>query len=184
MFDYAERLRGIQSKFPNLDQQIKGAAQGMEHLNGAIPETGKKVQEVTNKFSMIQSAIDGLSMAGFIGQIEQATTAMRELAAAAGNVPSPGGGGGEMTAAHGGMAFLAGGGRPRGTDVIPAMLSPGEMVMSAATTRRFASQLTAMNAGGKPSYHSQGGHVTNVGDINVTVEGGGIGPPNGPIHRH
>jgi hypothetical protein len=175
MFDYAERLRGIQSKFPNLDQQIKGAAQGMEHLNEAIPETGKKVQETTNKFSMIQSAIDGLSLAGFIGQIEQATTAMRELAAAAGNVPSPGGGGGEMTAAHGGMAFLAGGGRPRGTDVIPAMLSPGEMVMSAATTRRFASQLTAMNAGGKPSYHSQGGHVTNVGDINVTVEGGGTG---------
>ena len=73
------------------------------------------------------------------------------------------------------MAFLAGGGRPRGTDVIPAMLSPGEMVMSAATTRRFASQLTAMNAGVKPSYHSQGGHVTNVGDINVRVEGGGTG---------
>jgi hypothetical protein len=55
------------------------------------------------------------------------------------------------------------------------MLSPGEMVMSAATTRRFASQLTAMNAGAKPSYHSQGGHVTNIGDINVTVGGGGTG---------
>ena len=32
-----------------------------------------------------------------------------------------------------------------------------------------------MNAGVKPSYHSQGGHVTNVGDINVTVQGGGTG---------
>ena len=55
------------------------------------------------------------------------------------------------------------------------MLTPGEMVMSAATTRRFASQLTAMNAGVRPSFHNQGGHVTNVGDINVTVQGGGTG---------
>ena len=65
------------------------------------------------------------------------------------------------------------------------MLSPGEMVMSTKATRAFASQLTAMNAGSKPSFHAQGGHVTNVGDINVSVEGGGTGrqtarrsPPN------
>ena len=80
-----------------------------------------------------------------------------------------------MTAASGGLAFLAAGGRPRGTDTIPAMLTRGEMVMSAKATRQFASQLTAMNAGSAPSYHSQGGHVTNIGDINVTVEGGGTG---------
>jgi hypothetical protein len=173
MFDYAERVRGIQSKFPNLDQQIQQSTQGMNRLEQSFPDTSKKVQDVTNKFSMTQSAIEGLTLAGFISQIEAATAAMQELAAAAASVPSPGGS--EMTAAHGGMAFLAGGGRPRGTDVIPAMLSPGEMVMSAATTRRFASQLTAMNAGARPSYHSQGGHVTNVGDINVTVQGGGTG---------
>ena len=53
-----------------------------------------------------------------------------------------------MTAAQGGVAwkFLSGGG-PAGTDVIPAMLSPGEMVINAASARRFASQLTAINAG-------------------------------------
>ena len=79
-----------------------------------------------------------------------------------------------MTAAHGGMAwkFLAGGG-PVGTDVIPAMLSPGEVVINAASARRFASQLTAINAGVQPVYRSEGGSVTNVGDINVTVNGGG-----------
>lgn len=30
-----------------------------------------------------------------------------------------------------------------------------------------------MNANVKPSYHSHGGSVTNVGDINVNVHGGG-----------
>ena len=175
MFDYAERVRGIQQKFPNLDQQIQKSNEGMDRLEQSFPDASKGVQDVTNKFSQTQSAIDGLTLAGFISQIEAATAAMQDLAATAASVPSSGSGGGAMTASHGGMAFLAGGGRPRGTDVIPAMLSPGEMVMSAATTRRFASQLTAMNAGAKPSYHSQGGHVTNIGDINVTVGGGGTG---------
>ena len=74
-------------------------------------------------------------------------------------------------AAFGGSAFLATGGR--GTDTIPAMLSPGEFVMNAAATQRFASQLIAMNAGIQPAFRSEGGHVTNIGDINVTVTGGG-----------
>ena len=80
-----------------------------------------------------------------------------------------------MTAAHGGMAFLAGGGHPRGTDVIPAMLSPGEMVMSAATTRTVCQPTHGDERRSEPTYHNQGGHVTNVGDINVTVQGGGTG---------
>ena len=56
---------------------------------------------------------------------------MNQLALASSEVPPPGEG---MFSSKGGMAFLAGGGRPRGTDTIPAWLSPGEMVMSAGTT--------------------------------------------------
>ncbi len=69
--------------------------------------------------------------------------------------------------------FLAGGGfSPRGTDSIPAMLSPGEFVVNARSTKRFFSQLQAMNAGVQPIFRQDGGAVTNVGDINVTVNGG------------
>ena len=50
-----------------------------------------------------------------------------------------------MSAAQGGVAYLAGGGR--GTDTISAMLSPGEMVMNSAASNKFATQLSAMNAG-------------------------------------
>ena len=132
MFDYAERVRGIQQKFPNLDQQIQKSNQGMDRLEQSFPDASKGVQDVTNKFSQTQSAIDGLTLAGFISQIEAATAAMQELAATPPACRLPAAAAASMTAAHGGMAFLAGGGRPRGTDVIPAMLSPGEMVMSAA----------------------------------------------------
>jgi hypothetical protein len=76
-----------------------------------------------------------------------------------------------QTAATGGLMHLAKGGGPRGTDNIPAWLSPGEFVVNARSTRRFYSQLQAMNAGTQPVYRQEGGPVTNIGDINVTMGG-------------
>ena len=68
--------------------------------------------------------------------------------------------------------FDKGGFASRGTDTIPAMLSPGEYVVNARSTRRFFSQLQSMNAGIRPVFRQDGGPVTNVGDINVTVRDG------------
>lgn len=61
------------------------------------------------------------------------------------------------------------GGIAKGTDVVPAMLTPGEFVVNRAATQRFYSQLVAMNQGMQPRYMADGGEVTNVGGINVTV---------------
>lgn len=50
----------------------------------------------------------------------------------------------------GGVVYLAGGGdfRPRGTDTIPAMLTPGEYVVNAQATSRFGvSNLNRINSG-------------------------------------
>ena len=185
MFDYAERVRGIQQKFPNLDQQIAKVQPGHGPLGTVVPRRQQGCPGRDQQVLQITTQSARARRDGRLHQPDrggdgapcrswpQQPPACRRPAA-----------GGEMTASHGGMAFLAGGGRPRGTDVIPAMLSPGEMVMSAATTRRFASQLTAMNAGAKPSYHSQGGHVTNIGDINVTRRGRRHGAANGPLDCH
>jgi TP901 family phage tail tape measure protein len=83
--------------------------------------------------------------------------------------------------AMGGMIYRAAGGpvggsmfKPRGTDTIPAMLSPGEFVVNARSTRKFFSQLVSMNAGRQPAYRAEGGPITNVnfgGDINVNSGG-------------
>jgi hypothetical protein len=70
-------------------------------------------------------------------------------------------------------SYFASGGFSRGLDTIPAMLSPGETVINADSSRRFFSQLQAINAGRTPVFRSEGGGTT-IGDItnNITVQGG------------
>jgi TP901 family phage tail tape measure protein len=87
-----------------------------------------------------------------------------------------GGGGGGQGFANGGLVhYFAGGGfAPKGTDTVPAMLSPGEFVVNAAATRQFYSQLVAINSGRAPVYRAEGGPASqtfNFGDINL-VDGG------------
>lgn len=104
-----------------------------------------------------------------------ATQAAATLAKAAASALQAGTAAGIQAQATGGVMRLAGGGfAPRGTDTIPAMLSPGEFVVNAKSTRRFFSQLQAINAGVAPIFRSEGGSVTNnnvsIGD--VVVQGG------------
>lgn len=62
---------------------------------------------------------------------------------------------------------------PRGTDTVPAMLTPGEFVLSAPMTKKFLSQIVPMNYGATQNrYTNQNGNI-NVGDITVNVQGGG-----------
>ena len=168
----------------NLDAEIKSAQEKMDALKTAAPQAEKQIQTLKGTADKVSQATDGWSLQSFVSQLDTAIGRMESLAAATDRVSMPGMATTAATAsmivpnkaysAFGGLSYLAGGGR--GTDIIPALLSPGEMVMSAKSTRQFASQLVAMNAGSKPSSHlAQGGHVTNVGDINVSVEGGGTG---------
>jgi hypothetical protein len=62
---------------------------------------------------------------------------------------------------------------PRGSDTEPAMIGKREMVMTEQASMQFAPLLRAMNQGSLPVYMNKGGNVTNVGDINVTMQGGG-----------
>jgi TP901 family phage tail tape measure protein len=71
---------------------------------------------------------------------------------------------------HGGPQYLASGGL--GQDSVPAMLSPGEFVINSDSSKKFFSELSSMNNGSQPVYREQGGSVTTVGDVNVTVNGG------------
>lgn len=67
----------------------------------------------------------------------------------------------------------ASGGQVYGSDKVPALLSPGEFVMNAGASRKFASQLIAMNSGSRN--YNGGGQVsnTNVGDIHVSMSPSG-----------
>lgn len=54
-------------------------------------------------------------------------------------------------------------------DSVPALLTPGEFVVNASATRKFFSQLVAINSGVRPRGFQEGGMVNNIGDINVSV---------------
>lgn len=74
--------------------------------------------------------------------------------------------------------FDRGGFASRGTDTVPAMLTPGEMVINAASTRKFFPELQAINSGASPASQSPtvvNNHYT-VGDVNIH----GTAEPMGP----
>jgi len=119
------------------------------------------------------SAAAGVDMSSVVSQTSAWATAMWDVASAAAAVQMSQSA--ELSARGGrvGRYFAAGG--PVGTDVVPTWLSRGEFVMNAKSANRFASQLVAMNAGVQPAFRGEGGSVTNIGDINVTVQGGTTG---------
>lgn len=91
---------------------------------------------------------------------------------------SPPGGGQAQGLATGGLVryYADGGFTPRGTDTVPAMLTPGEFVVNAAATRKFYAQLVAINSGRQPIYRADGGPTNNVtfsGDIQIVESANG-----------
>jgi predicted nuclease with TOPRIM domain len=131
-----------------------------------LPAMETATGEVATATGTVEKAWDGViakigaataTAVAAIKQIAAATAAATAAKAAAGSY-------------HGGAQYLASGGL--GQDTVPAMLSPGEFVINSDSSKKFFSELSSMNNGGQPVYREQGGSVTNVGDVNVTVNGG------------
>lgn len=114
------------------------------------------------------------SAASGIGQATAAMTALKNEAIAAAQAVAAAQSGAAVPAAKG--RYFAAGGlgalRPLGTDTIPAMIQRGEFVTNAKASRKFFSELNAINQDKAPVHRREGGSVTQVGDINVTVQGG------------
>ena len=64
-------------------------------------------------------------------------------------------------------------GGPPGRDNQLIAAHRGEFVVNSGATRKFYSQLVAMNAGYTPRGYNNGGIVNNVGDININMTGAG-----------
>lgn len=67
--------------------------------------------------------------------------------------------------------MAAGGFMPRGMDTQAVGVRAGESIINPDSTRKFFSQIQAINAGKTPQYRSTGGSTTNVGDISINVNG-------------
>ncbi len=139
---------------------------------GDANQSLSEMSETANSTATHTASI-GTAAAGSVAGVASLATEYERLAAAKAKAASAGGGADTATPYHGGpLRYYADGGPARGQDNIPAMLSRGETVINSKNSKRFYSELNAMNQGSQPVYREQGGSVTNVGDVNVTVKGG------------
>ncbi len=167
-------------------EEIQQSIQGLQTQKNEAGASANQMERGKNAAANTVTAVDngskataaGIPVVGSLAEawwgVARAAQAAAQAAAAASMAGGGESSGEEQYAALGGRIryFGNGGFASRGTDTRLAMLTAGEFVMNAHSTRKFYSQLVAMNAGMTPAYKSAGGPVTNVGDISINVNGG------------
>lgn len=156
---------------------IQNAETRASGLEGFIRSTGTTAQTTAQQINAIgtnaQSSADGglQAMVNRASSLETSLARSASIAAGLGSSIPSGNGGGVSNNRLGGTPrfFNNGGFSPRNTDVVPAMLGRDEFVLNGRATRRNFSQAQAMNAGLNPVFRQEGGNVTNIGDINISV---------------
>lgn len=155
-----EQLQGVIQSFQTTQPDVRAANMGVS-LGNAVAPADTVALAASNTASAYERA------AAAILSVQGATLPQVPVAAAT-----------AATASHGrhlvDPKYMAGGGfTPRGMDTIPVMARAGESIINPDSTRKFFSQIQAINAGKQPIFRSQGGGVTNVGDISINVNGSG-----------
>lgn len=158
-------------------QRLEAADQLLNGVPGSIDQAKQSFDNATQSAGGTRDATAqiGPTAAAQVGGVNALAQAYAELATQARAAAQAQAASGGAVAYHGGpMAryFASGGRLSRGQDKILTALSAGETVVNAKNSRRFFSELNSMNQGSEPAYREQGGPVTNVGDVNVTVNGG------------
>jgi TP901 family phage tail tape measure protein len=138
--------------------KIVSDEKGLKNFNQALIDFNDK-----NSLKGLDDRIKAnqISVEAFNKQIEELTTSIAKLnAGLANNGPNqlliPGIGSATTGFASGGIAGINRG-RPRGTDTIPAMLTPGEFVVNAKSAAQHSSLLTSINSG--VAYMQNGGRI-------------------------
>lgn len=145
-------LLATQDQLDATQKETQTVDKTVEDLRRAFKETGDAgVTAFSNIQTQVRSTISSLEALKAAAQVSGAVI---------------------QTQAGGGIPKFAGGGTTYGSDKINALLSPGEFVVNPAATRKFYSQLVAMNSGTR-NYAGGGNVTTNVGDVNVSMQSSG-----------
>ena len=169
-----DAAKSMSEELPVIIEGVLEADEKFLQLKDSAEQTDEATKDIGESVGVVNNMLGvGVAVAGnMAGAMDQAAQSARNAAAACA-AASKSCSGGSVAASQGGRYFAAGG---RGTDTIPAWLTPGEFVVNKRSARRFFPQLQAMNAGQKPLYREQGGHVTNIGDIHVSMGSMGATP--------
>lgn len=162
----AEQMAATQQAAQAMQTPIQGIGQAATQV---VPNLGGMTQGMTGLLGPLTQAIPGLGQFG--GAITQL---LQQL------MGGMGGGAGIFS-----ILGLAGGGEVAGpgtstSDSIPAMLSDGEFVVNAKSTRKHRAMLEAINAGGVPHFAAGGFASTSFANtyapsLAINVAGSGNG---------
>lgn len=191
--DIESQATGINERL-SFGTELKNAAQAMEDLlakRALLQNLGSSgvslddLNRISNALDQLQAAsvassqnVSGALVNGANAIDSAGKSAAAAIQAAAAAAASARGGSGK--ALGGLVGFAAGGSVPwhymaaggKGTDTVPAMLTPGEFVVNAQSAGKFFPQLQAINAGVAPSFPSQTVNHTGIaGDVNINVSG-------------
>lgn len=169
-----EQMQGIRQDASQLPTPLNVMKRLFGETQGAAEGTDQSTNDINTSLTeglptLTQTALLYRSMAQSADSTYKSLKAIDDM--------KEEGGGGDTQAAYAGKYFARGGlgslvPMSRGVDTIPAMIKRGEFVVNDKSSRKFFSQLNAMNQGLQPVYRREGGSVTKVGDVNVTVHGG------------
>jgi len=172
---YIEAYQTQIQQLKNLQAELQKAGVAADILEAKGKTFDQQLNDLTASVTGTSSAADKLrdSMANLKRIIDEIKPPTPTPPPKPGE-PLPESKGGFITRALGGaiQTFAKGNRVQVGTDTIPALLSPGEFVMNKGATRKFYSQLVAMNSG--VSRFAEGGGTNNTfGDFNISMQSSG-----------
>lgn len=185
--EIANEWMRIKNEIGSSEAKARGLLTQQGLIPGSANNAAQSVRVIGDEYDRsANSANNVVAITGTIGQtannqiagvsaLKDAMTALKNEAIAAAQAQAAVGAGGAVPGSAMGRYFAKGGLgalRPLGTDTIPAMIQRGEFVTNAKSSRKFFSELNAMNQDRAPVRRREGGSVTQVGDIHVAVQGG------------
>ena len=160
------------ARLQTLDRIINGA--GVSNIiaaSGALTTNAvNAVQPTTTIATNSQTTATNYSTA--LQQLQQ----MAQIGVPSGNI-TVGVAAAGATASHGRVLLgqkaqrFAQGGQVKGMDTMSVQARAGESIVNPDSTRKFFSQIQAINAGKPPIFRSEGAGITNIGDVKISVNG-------------
>lgn len=156
-----QNVENLRREFQGLPEDIQASALNLTTFGNAAGQQAEQIRSIVEQVRELNDQIN---------QFNQ-------------NVPgapniNPQGGGGGVSAEGEGFAaggLIGGSFGQKGPDDRMSFVRTGEYVMNPDSTKRFYSQLVAMNSGQMPRSFSNGGlngsSTTNVGDVTINVDG-------------
>ena len=163
IFDVIEKRAAVEkiaTQFANATKELLKMEKPIKDSTRNLQDTGDAALTVAQRLEIMTQKLKDFTVEAKKALIEE------NIAGIVINTPDVFKVAPELNKAKGGMI------RTHGKDTVPALLSPGEFVVNERATRRFFSQLVSMNSGSIPKF-AEGGSVTNVGDVNITLQSTG-----------